>query len=271
MTNGYRWHPDPARCAEFERVMLRAISEGQTLTTLEELLDAPESGIDPLEVIALVEGIERYGFRMEPHPREHGDLRCPRLIASQASPEARKRRLRERIAQGEGQRLEFKSTFMRCMRSLDTVQDEQTTRKLRQSVLKSICAFLNSDGGELIVGIDNKGTPLGIEHDYPLISKGKNYEDPQEMWRQELFRTIQSNFHDSNAIIPGMVLVECIEFEGRTVAWITVLRSSRVRLMRSKLGEKSSPYEAFVRREFESVWLEPQDFEQWVLDRQGRG
>jgi hypothetical protein len=67
-----------------------------------------------------------------------------------------------------------------------------------------------------------------------------------------------------------MVLVDCIELEGRSVAWIRVFRSRRVRLMRSKLGDKSSPYEAFVRREFESVALELKDFEQWVLDRVGR-
>jgi hypothetical protein len=63
------------------------------------------------------------------------------------------------IKNGESFQLEFKSTLRW---NLHTNCEDQ---KMEHSVLKSIVAFLNTDGGTLLVGVDDKGEPLGIKAD----------------------------------------------------------------------------------------------------------
>ncbi|MGH8071084.1 MAG: AlbA family DNA-binding domain-containing protein [Candidatus Entotheonellia bacterium] len=63
------------------------------------------------------------------------------------------------IAAGESKRLEFKSTLR-----WDLKQSRQNP-ELSHAVLKTIAAFLNTDGGTLLVGIADDGTPIGIEKD----------------------------------------------------------------------------------------------------------
>jgi predicted HTH transcriptional regulator len=38
-------------------------------------------------------------------------------------------------------------------------------QKIEHAVLKTLAAFLNTHGGTLVVGVDDKGTPLGLEND----------------------------------------------------------------------------------------------------------
>jgi ATP-dependent DNA helicase RecG len=33
----------------------------------------------------------------------------------------------------------------------------------RDEYLKSICAFANTDGGRLLIGVDDNGKPIGVE------------------------------------------------------------------------------------------------------------
>ena len=74
------------------------------------------------------------------------------------------RPIRDLIQLGESKTLEFKSTLQ-----WDVVQNQQNTN-LRLSVIKTVAAFLNSDGGTLIIGVDDTGTPYGLENDLKLLS-----------------------------------------------------------------------------------------------------
>lgn len=65
----------------------------------------------------------------------------------------------ELIKEGEGSQIEFKSTLR------TNLVTKATDKKIEFSVLKTIAAFLNSEGGTLLIGIDDKGTALGIEGD----------------------------------------------------------------------------------------------------------
>lgn len=63
------------------------------------------------------------------------------------------------IHNGESEVIEFKSTLRT---NLHTSEKDQ---RIEHSVLKTIAGFLNSDGGTLIIGMSDDGTPLGIEAD----------------------------------------------------------------------------------------------------------
>ena len=63
------------------------------------------------------------------------------------------------IKKGETEKIEFKSTLR------TNLHTKEIDKKIELSILKTITAFLNSDGGTLLIGIDNNGKILGIEQD----------------------------------------------------------------------------------------------------------
>ncbi len=75
-----------------------------------------------------------------------------------------KRPIIDLIKLGESETLEFKSTFQ-----WDVVQNQQN-KDLRKSVLKTLVAFLNSQGGTLVIGVEDDGNIYGLEKDLALVS-----------------------------------------------------------------------------------------------------
>jgi len=65
----------------------------------------------------------------------------------------------EIIRKGESSSIEFKSTLRTNLYS------NQKDPKIEHSCLKTIAAFLNSEGGTLIIGVKDNGESLGIELD----------------------------------------------------------------------------------------------------------
>jgi signal-transduction protein with cAMP-binding, CBS, and nucleotidyltransferase domain len=63
------------------------------------------------------------------------------------------------IRQGEGEKVEFKSTLR------FNIHSGKFGREIEHAALKSIAAFLNSWGGILLIGVDNEGNVTGIEKD----------------------------------------------------------------------------------------------------------
>ena len=70
------------------------------------------------------------------------------------------------MRQGESATVEFKQTFEHDVR--------QGTREKRieDSSMKNIAAFLNTDGGYLVIGIDDNGIPRGISEEVQKFHKG---------------------------------------------------------------------------------------------------
>lgn len=63
------------------------------------------------------------------------------------------------VAGGEDDRTEFKSTLRTNLRT-----GERDSR-MDLEVLKTIAAFINSQGGKLIIGVDDNGKPIGLDAD----------------------------------------------------------------------------------------------------------
>lgn len=68
--------------------------------------------------------------------------------------------LAEMIANGESDELEFKSTLRW------DIKEGKVNKKLEEVILKSVAAFANSQGGTLLIGVDDEGSVLGLERDY---------------------------------------------------------------------------------------------------------
>ncbi len=65
----------------------------------------------------------------------------------------------ELINQGEHDKLEFKSTFRWDIRQ------NKKNPAIEHAALKTITAFLNSDGGDLLLGVEDDGNIIGVEKD----------------------------------------------------------------------------------------------------------
>ncbi len=73
--------------------------------------------------------------------------------------------LLEILTAGENDHVEFKSSLRWDYRQ------NQMNKSLENVILKTIAAFLNTNGGTLFIGVDDSGSILGLENDYQTVSK----------------------------------------------------------------------------------------------------
>lgn len=72
------------------------------------------------------------------------------------------------IRQGESKYIEFKETL-----SFD-LKDKQKNKNLELSALKTVVAFLNTEGGTLLIGVADNGQISGIDIDISKLHKNNN-------------------------------------------------------------------------------------------------
>jgi len=69
------------------------------------------------------------------------------------------------LTQGEGPKLEFKSSFRWDLRQ------NRANKNLEVVILKTIAGFMNSNGGTLLIGVSDDGAITGLKPDYTLLKK----------------------------------------------------------------------------------------------------
>jgi hypothetical protein len=65
----------------------------------------------------------------------------------------------------EGQQLEYKSSLQWDYR------ERKLNKDLHKPIMKTISAFLNSSGGTLLIGVNDKSKVLGLKEDYQTLTK----------------------------------------------------------------------------------------------------
>jgi predicted HTH transcriptional regulator len=73
--------------------------------------------------------------------------------------------LRQQIINGENERLELKSSLRWDLK------EKRTNPELEFVIAKSISGFMNSDGGQIIIGVEDNRNVLGLDLDYGTLSK----------------------------------------------------------------------------------------------------
>jgi hypothetical protein len=103
------------------------------------------------------------------------------------------------IAGGESATVEFKSTAR-----WDLKQNMQN-KAMEQVIVKTVAAFLNTEGGTLLIGVGDTGTVLGLGNDYKTFGKHQD-RDGFENWLTTLLLDqfgkessplIRITFHDT--------------------------------------------------------------------------
>jgi len=117
--------------------------------------------------------------------------------------------LKQLIAKGESLQREFK-------KALDGTPD---------SVYETICAFLNRKGGDVVLGVDDDGTIVGIA---PVLA-------------EKIAANIASTTNNSQVFNPPYLLYpESIEIDGKTVLLLRVPESSRVHRLRAQVYDRGA-------------------------------
>ena len=76
---------------------------------------------------------------------------------------------------GESQFVEFKST------ARVNLHTGQVDRKIEHVIVKTVCGFLNAEGGTLFIGISDDGTALGLDDDFATL-RGRGGPDGYELF-----------------------------------------------------------------------------------------
>jgi len=113
------------------------------------------------------------------------------------------------INSGEGDRLEFKSTLRKNLHT------GETDRKIEHSVLKTICGYLNTRGGVLLIGISDDGSVVGLEHD-----------DFASHDRLRIYLTGLLRGHIGNQYLP-YINFEVYEYKGKSILRVNCFSSRK--------------------------------------------
>lgn len=135
--------------------------------------------------------------------------RCQRILEKPPS-YWRSNPVLELIAQGESHTLEFKETLEY------NIHTNERTPGLAKSSLKTIAAFLNADGGTLLIGVSDAGEVKGITRDLQFV-RGNN----RDGFEQKLRSLINDHFDPSPL---GNVEIRFDDLQEGTVCQINVER-----------------------------------------------
>ncbi|MGQ0538752.1 MAG: RNA-binding domain-containing protein, partial [Gemmatimonadaceae bacterium] len=160
------------------------------------------------------------------------------------------RNAEELIKRGESKTLEFKSTLRWNLK--ENCQDD---KGVTHAVLKTIAAFLNTEGGDLIIGVADDRTIVGIEVDQL---------DDDDKFMRHLAQVVRNGLGDrsSTCIDPKTQIVD-----GRIVCVVSCQRSPEPAFLKWKGLEKDEQGDFFVRSGPGTIRLEPRSAEQYILTR----
>jgi hypothetical protein len=131
--------------------------------------------------------------------------------------------LEELIKNGESNTLEFKSSMR-----WDYNANQKGTDAGQLAILKTIAAFMNSEGGTLLVGVDDNGNILGMENDYETFSDRKNWDG----WSQHLVNIVRKHIGTE---FMSRIKLQSITYHGKTVAKIKVQKAIVLYLLNFKM------------------------------------
>jgi type I restriction enzyme R subunit len=160
------------------------------------------------------------------------------------------RQAEELIKRGESKTLEFKATLRWNLK-----EDRQDDKVMTHAVLKTIAAFLNTEGGDLLIGVADDGSIVGIERDQ-LESDDK--------FMRHLAQVVRNALGDraSTCIDPKTQIVQ-----GKTVCVVSCQRSPEPVFLDWKATAASAGGDFFVRSGPGTVKLSVESANEYIRTR----
>jgi type I restriction enzyme R subunit len=160
------------------------------------------------------------------------------------------RNAEELIKRGESKTLEFKSTLRWSLK-----ENRQDDKAVTHAVLKTIAAFLNTEGGDLLIGVADDGSIVGIERD-DLESDDK--------FMRHLTQAVRNGLGDraGTCIDPKTQSVQ-----GKTVCVVSCQRSPEPVFLKWRAMEAAAEGDFFVRSGPSTIKLPPQSAKEYIRTR----
>ncbi len=160
------------------------------------------------------------------------------------------RQAEELIKRGESKTLEFKSTLRWSLK-----EDREDNKGVTHAVLKTIAAFLNTEGGDLLIGVADDGSVVGIESD--------RLENDDKFMRH-LAQVVRNGLGDraGTCIDPKMQIVQ-----GKSVCVVSCQRSPEPVFLKWKAMETTPEGDFFVRSGPGTVKLPPESAAEYIRTR----
>lgn len=159
--------------------------------------------------------------------------------------------LEDVLKEQEDEALEFKSTLRMDLKTGIVNKD------LERSVARTVSAFLNTNGGLLVIGVGDHGELIGIERDYESLGQRKD----KDGW-QQAFRNVLHAYLPKDAV--ALVRVEFRHFKEITAALVHVPEVKSPVYLKDSSGSHF-----FVRSGNTSQELEGAAVHEWLNERAG--
>lgn len=212
--------------------ILQALS-GPTLCRINILFE--EYGLRkdvPLESLAKLQDIiDQFDLKMDP-PIGVGGLEAERVIKRYTNNDFLSAKIKEILNQGEGQRIEFKSSIF-----IDTKKKEYNPgldvgqcvdQRLKQKLSREMAAFLNSDGGVILLGVSDEGGLRGCDDDFSTFPAGGSTSDKADLIVKQI---IDQNFLEPESVF-DRVSVECARLDGKSIVILDILPKKRLSFLK---------------------------------------
>jgi len=158
----------------------------------------------------------------------------------------------ELIKRGESKSLEFKSTLRWSLK-----EDRRDDKGVTHATLKTVAAFLNTDGGDLLLGVADDGSIVGIERD--------QLENDDKFMRH-LAQVVRNGMGDraGTCIDPKTQIAQ-----GKTVCVVSCQRSPEPVFLKWKGIEATPEGDFFVRQGPGTIKLSPDSAKEYIRTRFG--
>lgn len=160
------------------------------------------------------------------------------------------RNAEELIKRGESKTLAFTSTLRWSLK-----EDKQDDKGVTHAVLKTVAAFLNTEGGDLLIGVADDGSIVGIERDRL---------ETDDKFMRHLAQVVRNGLGDraGTCIDPRPQVVQ-----GKTVCVVSCQRSPEPVFLKWSGLETAAEGDFFVRSGPGTVKLAPESATEYIRTR----
>ena len=150
-------------------------------------------------------------------------------LCGRTSPATQKGTIADLLAGGESQTVEFKETARWNHHTISA------DKNLEHVIVKTVCGFMNAEGGTLLIGIKDNGHVLGLENDLKTLGGKPNLDGYELFLRQKL---------DSNLSCPtaGLVKIRFDRITDAEVCVVSVASSARPVFAKALGGKESTDF-----------------------------
>jgi hypothetical protein len=166
-------------------------------------------------------------------------------------------RIKSLIENGESSNVEFKSTLRYCL------HQKKPDKKVEHSSMKTIAAFINTNGGTLLIGVEDNKNILGLEKDFSTLKKSNNKIDLFQIHLDNLIE----NYLGNQAFSFLNVLFHNID--GGLICEIKVNPNTKKHIMLKDIAEGGKE-EFYIRRSASTIALSPTEMLEYIESHWGK-